>query len=181
MSTDTPAKTGGVPQRARANEAERRGEVLTNLLSVSSYLTSVLDPEELFSGLTQHVVEVVPAVQAGLLWLYERQQNALRVVSMYGLDFDANRELLMRLRLRPGIGLAGRGSSARRADADRRARALPRDDRPHQPERPRRPAAVPRAAAARADRRAAATAHRQPDHWRARAAEPGAAASAAPP
>src|SRR5258706_3299771 len=26
---------------------------------------------------------------------------------MYGLDFDANRELLMRLRLRPGIGLAG--------------------------------------------------------------------------
>jgi two-component system phosphate regulon sensor histidine kinase PhoR len=107
MSTETPAKTGSILQRARANEAERRGEVLTNLLSVSSYLTSVLDPEELFSGLTQHVVEVVPAVQAGLLWLYERQQSALRVVSMYGLDFDANRELLMRLRLRPGIGLAG--------------------------------------------------------------------------
>src|SRR5262245_9749081 len=107
MSTDTSAKTGGILQRARANEAERRGEVLSNLLSVSSYLTSVLDPEELFSGLTQHVVEVVPAVQAGLLWLYDRQQSALRVVSMYGLDFDANRELLMRLRLRPGIGLAG--------------------------------------------------------------------------
>ncbi len=107
MSTETPTKTGGILQRARANEAERRGEVLSNLLSVSSYLTSVLDPEELFSGLTQHVVEVVPAVQAGLLWLYDRQQSALRVVSMYGLDFDANRELLMRLRLRPGIGLAG--------------------------------------------------------------------------
>ena len=107
MSTETPIKPGGIIQRARANEAERRGEVLSNLLNVSSYLTSVLDPEELFSGLTQHVVEVVPAVQAGLLWLYDRQQGALRVVSMYGLDFDANRELLMRLRLRSGIGLAG--------------------------------------------------------------------------
>lgn len=107
MSVEPTTKNGTNPQRLRANEAERRGEVLTNLLSVSSYLTSVLDPEELFIGLTQHVVEVVPAVQAGLLWLYDRQQNALRVVSMYGLDFDANRELLMRLRLRPGIGLAG--------------------------------------------------------------------------
>lgn len=51
------------------NDAEQRSEVLANLLDVSTYLVSVLNPNELFAGLVRRVVEVVPAVQAGLLWI----------------------------------------------------------------------------------------------------------------
>src|SRR5262249_24719461 len=86
---------------------EQRGAVLNNLLSVSSYLTSVLDPEELLSSLARRVVEVVPAVQAGMLWLYDRHQSALRIASMHGIDLGPHRGLPLRLRLRPGVGLAG--------------------------------------------------------------------------
>jgi two-component system phosphate regulon sensor histidine kinase PhoR len=88
-------------------DAERRSKVLSNLLKVSTYLVSVLDPEELLVSLAQRVVEVVPAVQAGLLWLYDRQHAVLRVASLHGLDLGPGREALLELRLRPGEGLAG--------------------------------------------------------------------------
>ncbi len=89
------------------NEAEQRSEVLANLLDVSTYLVSVLDPNELFAGLVRRVVDVVPAVQAGLLWIYDRRQTTLHLESFYGLDFGPAREAICRLRLRPGEGLAG--------------------------------------------------------------------------
>jgi two-component system phosphate regulon sensor histidine kinase PhoR len=89
------------------NEAEQRSEVLANLLDVSTYLVSVLNPSELFAGLVRRVVEVVPAVQAGLLWIYDRQSTTLRLESFYGLDFSPANEAICRLRLRPGEGLAG--------------------------------------------------------------------------
>jgi two-component system phosphate regulon sensor histidine kinase PhoR len=107
MSIDTPTQASEVLDHAVADDVEQRGETLNNLLNVSSYLTSVLDPDELLASLARRVVEVVPAVQVGLLWLYDRQQSALRVASMYGLEPGIDRELLLRLRLRPGIGLAG--------------------------------------------------------------------------
>src|SRR5690349_20284384 len=107
MSIETPTQPTDVFERTRTNEVEQRGEVLNNLLSVSSYLTSVLDPDELLTSLARRVVEVVPAVQAGLLWLYDRHQSALRVASTHGIDLGASRELPMRLRMRPGVGLAG--------------------------------------------------------------------------
>jgi two-component system phosphate regulon sensor histidine kinase PhoR len=107
MSIETPTQPTDIFERTQADEVEQRGEVLNNLLSVSSYLTSVLDPEELLTSLARRVVEVVPAVQAGLLWLYDRQQSALRVASTHGIDFGVTRELPLRLRLRPGVGLAG--------------------------------------------------------------------------
>jgi two-component system phosphate regulon sensor histidine kinase PhoR len=87
--------------------SEQQSEMLTNLLSVSSYLTSVLDPEELFTNLTKHIVDALPTVQAGLLWLYDRQNHSLSVVSISGSIFDDHHELINRLRLRPGLGLAG--------------------------------------------------------------------------
>lgn len=89
------------------NEAEQRSEVLANLLDVSTYLVSMLNPEELFTGLVRRVVEVVPAVQAGLLWIYDRQQTTLHLESFYGLDFGPSSDAVCRLRLRPGEGLAG--------------------------------------------------------------------------
>lgn len=89
------------------NDAEQRSEVLANLLDVSTYLVSVLNPNELFAGLVRRVVEVVPAVQAGLLWIYDRRQTTLHLESFYGLDFGPASEAVCRLRLRPGEGLAG--------------------------------------------------------------------------
>jgi len=107
MSIETVPQAGDLFNRTLTDEAERRGEILDNLLSVSSYLASVLDPDELLVNLARRVIEVVPAVQAGMLWLYDRHQSALRVASVYGLDLGENRDVLARLRLRPGVGLAG--------------------------------------------------------------------------
>ena len=107
MSIETVPQAGDLFNRTLTDEAERRGEILDNLLSVSSYLASVLDPDELLVNLARRVIEVVPAVQAGMLWLYDRHQSALRVASVYGLDLGENRDVLVRLRLRPGVGLAG--------------------------------------------------------------------------
>lgn len=90
-----------------ADEAEQRSEVLTDLLNVSTYLVSVLDPAELFSGLVRRVVEVVPAVQAGMLWIYDRQQTTLHIEAFYGLELGTATDAAQRLRLRPGEGLAG--------------------------------------------------------------------------
>jgi two-component system, OmpR family, phosphate regulon sensor histidine kinase PhoR len=107
MSIEIIPQAGDLFNRTLTDEAERRGEILDNLLSVSSYLASVLDPDELLVNLARRVIEVVPAVQAGMLWLYDRHQSALRVASVYGLDLGENRDVLARLRLRPGVGLAG--------------------------------------------------------------------------
>jgi two-component system phosphate regulon sensor histidine kinase PhoR len=107
MSIDASPQTGELYEHALATEAEQRGETLSNLLKVSSYLTAMLDPDELLAGLARRVVEVVPAVHVGLLWLYDRQRSALRIASMYGLESSADRDLPLRLQLRPGVGLAG--------------------------------------------------------------------------
>lgn len=107
MSIDTPQQAGDFFDHTLADEAELRSQVLNSLLKVSTYLVSVLDPDELLISLTQRVVELVPAVQAGLLWLYDRQRSALRVASFYGLDLGVGRDALFRLNLRPGEGLAG--------------------------------------------------------------------------
>jgi two-component system phosphate regulon sensor histidine kinase PhoR len=106
MTVTQPSLVGEIYDQP-VNEAEQRSEVLSNLLDVSTYLVSVLDPTELFAGLVRRVVEVVPAVQAGLLWIYDRQQMALRLESYYGLDLGPATEAICRLRLRPGEGLAG--------------------------------------------------------------------------
>ncbi|MCS7290964.1 MAG: GAF domain-containing protein [Roseiflexus sp.] len=106
MTTTQPPLVGEICEQP-VNEAEQRSEVLANLLDVSTYLVSVLDPNELFAGLVRRVVEVVPAVQAGLLWIYDRHQTTLHLESFYGLDFGPASEAVCRLRLRPGEGLAG--------------------------------------------------------------------------
>ena len=92
---------------AQADEAELRSQVLNNVLSVSTYLVSVTDATELLAGLAQKVVEAVPSIQAGILWVYDRQPDTLRVASVHGLSLADSAEALLRLRLRPGEGLAG--------------------------------------------------------------------------
>lgn len=92
---------------AQADEAELHSQVLNNVLNVSTYLVSVTDATELLAGLAQKVVEAVPSIQAGLLWVYDRQPDTLRVASVHGLSLADSAEALLRLRLRPGEGLAG--------------------------------------------------------------------------
>lgn len=84
-------------------EAEQRSQVLSNLLNVSTYLVSVLDPATLLNGLVERVVDVVPAIQASILWLYEQQLGALRVVSQHGLEVAE----IVDMQLRPGEGAVG--------------------------------------------------------------------------
>jgi two-component system, OmpR family, phosphate regulon sensor histidine kinase PhoR len=116
------------------NDMELRSQVLSNLLKVSTYLVSMLDPAELLTDLVWRVVDVVPAVQAGQLWLFNRQQNLLRVASFWAPKQDAGADALLRLGLRPGEGLPGmvfqRGESIlldRRAYRDVAGRVGPRN------------------------------------------------------
>jgi two-component system phosphate regulon sensor histidine kinase PhoR len=90
-----------------ASQAELRSQVLSDLLTVSTYLVSLLDPAELLVGLIRRVVEAVPSVQAGHIWLYDRQRNQLRVESSYVPEDGPGFEALRRLRLRTGEGLPG--------------------------------------------------------------------------
>lgn len=99
-----PQTNSAAPQ---ADEAEQRSQVLSNLLKVSTYLVSVLDPHELLAGLARQVVDVVPSIQAGILWLHEPQHGGLQIKSLHGLDFGEQHEVVEQIRLRPGEGLAG--------------------------------------------------------------------------
>jgi len=107
MSIDSQHQTSEVFNQAVTDEAELRSQVLNNMLNVSTYLVSVLDPNELLTSLARRVVEVVPAVQVGLLWLQDQQQGAIQIKSLHGLDPAPDQTLLDRLRLRLGEGLAG--------------------------------------------------------------------------
>ncbi|HNP70127.1 MAG TPA: ATP-binding protein [Kouleothrix sp.] len=93
-------------EQPNADEAMRRAQVLTNILHVSTHLISLLDPNELILTLVERIVEVIPDIQAGMLWLPD-QQGALQIRSHYGLAPPPAPALLARLRLRPGDGLVG--------------------------------------------------------------------------
>jgi two-component system, OmpR family, phosphate regulon sensor histidine kinase PhoR len=107
MSIDSQRQASEIFDQPIADEAELRSQVLNNMLNVSTYLVSVLDPNELLTSLARRVVEVVPAVQAGLLWLQDQQQAAIQIKSLHGLEPAPDQALLDRLRLRLGEGLAG--------------------------------------------------------------------------
>ncbi|HEU5100622.1 MAG TPA: GAF domain-containing protein [Roseiflexaceae bacterium] len=107
MSIDSQRQASEIFDQPITDEAELRSQVLNNMLNVSTYLVSVLDPTELLTSLARRVVEVVPAVQAGLLWLQDQQQGAIQIKSLHGIDPGPDQALLDRLRLRLGEGLAG--------------------------------------------------------------------------
>jgi two-component system phosphate regulon sensor histidine kinase PhoR len=106
MSLETQRQPGEIVDPYQPDETELRSQVLRNMLDASTYLVSVLDPNELLANLVQRVVEVVPSAQAGLLWI-EDQQAALQLSSHYGLKLSPDPRALEELRLRPGDGLAG--------------------------------------------------------------------------
>ncbi|HNP84817.1 MAG TPA: ATP-binding protein [Kouleothrix sp.] len=90
----------------QTKDIARRAQVLNDILNVSTHLISILDPHELITSLVQQFVNVVPDVQAGLLWLQDKQ-GGLQIRSFSGLAAAPDANLLNRLFLRPGDGLAG--------------------------------------------------------------------------
>ena len=90
------------------DQADQRSQLLDSLLQLSTALISVLDPDELLASLVSQIVEVFPAVQGGMLWLYDRRAGTLRVVSIHGLPFDdALLTDIRAMHLRPGEGRQG--------------------------------------------------------------------------
>jgi two-component system phosphate regulon sensor histidine kinase PhoR len=96
-----------IAQPYTPDKAELRSQVLNNMLNVSTYLVSVHDPNELLASLAQRVVEALPSVQIGVLWLFDQQGSSLRISSFDGLAPSPDPELLSDLRLRPSDGLVG--------------------------------------------------------------------------
>ncbi|NTU79674.1 MAG: GAF domain-containing protein [Chloroflexales bacterium] len=86
--------------------AETATAQVTSLLKLSSYLVSVLDPHEILSSLVPRLVEALPSVQAGVLWI--DHNGRLRPTAIFGLPLDQHTEqALITCQLRSGEGLAG--------------------------------------------------------------------------
>jgi len=79
---------------------------VSSLLQLSSYLVAVLDPQEIQAGLVAHLVEALPSVQAGILWI--NHNGRLRPNSVAGLPLaPQTAQLLAASSLRSGEGIAG--------------------------------------------------------------------------
>lgn len=91
---------------ARRATAATQTDQVTSLLKLSSYLVSVLDPQEILATLLSRLVEALPSVQAGILWL--DHNGRLRPSAIVGLTLEpTTTQLLMSAQLRSGEGLAG--------------------------------------------------------------------------
>ncbi len=100
-----------VSDQGAAYGAELPSEIhlqLTGLLDVAAYLVSVLNLDELLHHLVDQVVDVLPFMQAGILWMYERRLGKLRVVATSGLPLTLGTlNDLQRCQLASGEGPAG--------------------------------------------------------------------------
>ncbi|NTW02093.1 MAG: GAF domain-containing protein [Oscillochloris sp.] len=98
-------------QKQARHSSRSRGSVaaqVMNLFKASSSLVAVLDPEQLFTTLVDRVVETLPPVQAGILWVYDSKSGRLRAEATAGLPIDAAlRSALLVSYLRSGESLAG--------------------------------------------------------------------------
>jgi two-component system phosphate regulon sensor histidine kinase PhoR len=98
-------REAGQPSRLPNGERPAADQV-TSLLKLSSYLVSVLDPKEILASLVSRLVEALPSVQAGILWI--DQSGRLRPSATVGLPLEAaTAQLLTTAQLRAGEGLAG--------------------------------------------------------------------------
>lgn len=101
------AQNPKLPRRVPRMRSSAAAQVLS-LFKASSSLVAVLDPEQLFSTLISRVVEALPLVQGGTLWIYDPKSGRLRASATTGLPIDeATRDMLLTSSLRSGEGLAG--------------------------------------------------------------------------
>jgi two-component system phosphate regulon sensor histidine kinase PhoR len=101
-----------LPQPA-ASDPQRMAEVLANIQTVSAALVGTLSLEKILHGLMARVVQVLPGVEAGLLWLYDRRSGKLRMASFHGLSLDPSLlGALQTCQIVPGEGVAGQAFQA---------------------------------------------------------------------
>jgi two-component system phosphate regulon sensor histidine kinase PhoR len=94
------------PAASPRRPSQQAADQVTSLLKLSSYLVSVLDPKEILATLVSRLVEALPSVQAGVLWI--EHNGRLRPSATVGLALEpATAQLLATAQLRPGEGLAG--------------------------------------------------------------------------
>ncbi|NJN66719.1 MAG: GAF domain-containing protein [Chloroflexaceae bacterium] len=96
------------PQPRPPAELPSLAPALSQMLTVAASLVGVLDLDELCRDVMGRVVQVFPAIDAGILWLYEWRAGKLRVASVAGLPLDApTLETLKMCQIAPGEALAG--------------------------------------------------------------------------
>lgn len=95
------------PRRATRKRSSVATEAMS-LFQASASLVATLDPEQLFTSLITRAVEALPAIQGGVLWIYEPKSGRLRASSLAGLPLDDTaRQALLASSLRIGESLAG--------------------------------------------------------------------------
>lgn len=106
---DTIASASKPPRqntRRASVQSEAGAAQMISLLNLSSYLVSVLDPQDILANLVSRLVEALPAVQGGVLWI--DHNGRLRAGATFGLPLEpATGQALLSCQLRSGEGLAG--------------------------------------------------------------------------
>lgn len=92
--------------------AEVRAELdrLVTLIEVSRSLTAELDLQDIIQRILEGAIQVIPAAEAGILFLYDTERHLLVVNHAVGFG-----PRVYDLAVRPGEGLSGRAFASRRA------------------------------------------------------------------
>lgn len=97
--------------RAAVKVAQAELDRLVTLIEVSRALTAELDLQEIIHRILEGAIRVLPAAEAGILFLYDAERRALVVNHAIGFGpgvFD--------IVVKPGEGLSGRAFLSRRAE-----------------------------------------------------------------
>ena len=97
--------------RAAAKPAQSELDRLVTLIEVSRALTAELDPQEIIQRILEGAIRVIPAAEAGLLFLYDAERRAL--VVNHAIGFGPG---VYDLIVKPGEGLSGRAFLNRHAE-----------------------------------------------------------------
>lgn len=94
----------------RTKEVRSELDRLVTLIEVSRSLTAELDLQEIIQRILEGAIQVIPAAEAGILFLYDPQRRLLVVSHAVGFG-----PRVYELAVRPGEGLSGHAFASRRA------------------------------------------------------------------
>src|SRR5881397_4048454 len=97
--------------RAATKLVQSELDRLVTLIEVSRSLTAELDLQEIIHRILEGAIRVLPAAEAGILFLYDPQRHTLAVNHAIGFD-----PRVYELTVKPGEGLSGRAFLSRRAE-----------------------------------------------------------------
>lgn len=106
MGKASPVMKPSPVTRAAKAELDR----LVTLIEVSRSLTAELDLDDMIHRILEGAIRVIPAAEAGILFLYEHERR--RLVVNHAIGFGPR---VYDLVLRPGEGLSGQAFTSRRA------------------------------------------------------------------